>query len=111
MTLVIEIMNFVLMFFSTGKLVRTIKIPAETVTGAIYGGENLDTLFVTSSVRKSSFDGQKHADSNNPESGKIFIINGLSSKGSAVLSVSMWYRCIVSQLLLNVVLLGMRKRF
>lgn len=86
---------------------RTIEIPAETVTGAIHGGE--DTLFVTSSVRKSSFDGQKHADSNNPESGKIFIINGLSSTGFAVLSVSMWYRCFVSQLLLNVVWFGMRK--
>ncbi|XP_037044175.1 regucalcin-like [Bradysia coprophila] len=66
---------------TTGKLVRTIEMPAETVTGAIYGSK--DTLFVTSSVRKSSFDGQKHANSNNPESGKIFIINGLSSGSGA----------------------------
>lgn len=91
---------------------RTIEIPAETVTGAIYGGENFDILFVTSSVRKSSFDGQKHDDSSNPESGKIFMINGLSSKstGCAVLNVSTLYNCFVTQVILNVVLLGMRKR-
>ncbi len=96
--------------FSTGKLVRTIKLPAETVTGAVYGGENLDILFVTSSMRTSSFDGQKQPDSSNPESGKIFMINGLSSKGCAVLNGSMLYRCFVGQFILNVVLIGMRKR-
>lgn len=82
---------------------RIIEIPAETVSGAIYGGENLDILFVTSSVRTSSFDGQKQDDSSNPESGKIFMIKGLTSNGCAVLNGSILYRCFVGQLILNVV--------
>lgn len=68
---------------STGKLVNTIKLPVETVTGAVYGGEHLDTLFVTTSIRKSDFYGQKQADSISPDSGKIFMIKGLKSSGFA----------------------------
>lgn len=56
-------------------------MPAETITGAVYGGEHLDTLFVTSSVRKSNFYGKSQPNSNNPESGKIFMIEGFGSKG------------------------------
>lgn len=62
---------------------NTIKLPVETVTNAVYGGENLDTLFVTTSVRKSDFYGQKQADSTHADSGKIFMIKGLGSKGVA----------------------------
>lgn len=111
LALIIAIMTIDIIIFRTGKLVRTIEIPAETVTGAIYGGEDLDILFVTSSVRRSSFDGQKQEDSSNPESGKIFMISGLSSKsrGCAVLNVSILYICFVSQFTL-VVLFGIRNR-
>lgn len=58
-------------------------MPAETVTGAVYGGKNLDTLFVTTSTRKSNFYGQHEADSNSPDAGKIFMITGLGTKGYA----------------------------
>lgn len=62
---------------------NTIKIPAETVTGAVYGGEHLDTLFVTTSVRKSNFYGEHLADSDHPDSGKIFMVKGLGTTGFA----------------------------
>lgn len=64
-----------------GRLVRTIKIPAETVTGVVYGGKHLNTVFVTTSMRKSNFFGQSEPYSINPESGKIFMIKGFGSKG------------------------------
>lgn len=51
------------------------------MTGAVYGDEHLDTLFVTTSVRKSNFYGQSEPDSKNPDSGKIFMIEGLGSQG------------------------------
>lgn len=62
---------------------NTIKIPAETCTGAAYGGENLDILFVTTSVRKSNFYGEHLADSESPDSGKIFMVTGLGTTGFA----------------------------
>lgn len=74
-------LKFDFFHYSTGKLVRTIKIPAETVTGAVYGGKHLDKLFVTTTVRKSNFYGQSEPDSKNPDSGKIFMIEGLGSQG------------------------------
>lgn len=73
--------KILLLNFSTGTLVHTIQIPAETVTGAVYGGEHMDRLFVTTTVRKSNFYGESEPDSTNPESGKIFMIKGLGSKG------------------------------
>lgn len=69
--------------FSTGKLVNTIKLPVETVTGAVFGGPDLDTLFVTSTMRVSNFYGKHGANSANPDSGKIFMIKGLGVKGFA----------------------------
>lgn len=69
--------------FRTGKLLNRITMPAETITGVVYGGDHLDTMFVTSSVRKSDFYGNKEPESSNPESGKIFMIKGLGSKGCA----------------------------
>lgn len=63
-------------------------MPAETITGAVYGGEHLDTLFVTSSVRKSDFFGKSEPDSNNPESGKIFMVEDAGVKGCAGRSVA-----------------------
>lgn len=62
---------------------NTIKLPVETVTGAVYGGAHLDTLFVTTSIRKSNFYGKSQADSSNPDSGKIFMIEGSGMKGCA----------------------------
>lgn len=67
---------------------NSLKLPVETVTGAVYGGRNLDTLFVTTSVRKSDFYGQKHDESTSPDSGKIFMIEGFGSKGCACRSAS-----------------------
>lgn len=62
---------------------NTIKLPVETVTGAVYGGKNLDTLFVSTTIRKSDFYGNKQADSTHPDSGKIFMIKGLGTNGCA----------------------------
>lgn len=56
----------------SGALLQTIKIPAIETTACTFGGQALDRLFITTGIKKDS--PEKHA-------GKIFVIDGLTTKG------------------------------
>lgn len=56
----------------SGTLLQTIKIPAIETTACTFGGQALDRLFITTGIKKDS--PEKHA-------GKIFVIDGLTTKG------------------------------
>ena len=55
-----------------GTLLQSIELPVVETTACTFGGRNLDRLFVTTGMKK---------DLNEPDAGKIFVIDGLSSKG------------------------------
>ena len=56
-------------FTPDGRLDRTVEIPAEQVTSCAFGGDNLDTLFVTT-ARQGAADG----DARQPHAGGIFAL-------------------------------------
>ncbi|KAJ8666826.1 hypothetical protein QAD02_008488 [Eretmocerus hayati] len=61
----------------SGKLLRTIKLPAEKITSVAFGGPQLDVLYVTSAHVNMTAE-QKEA---KPESGSLFSIKGLGVRG------------------------------
>jgi len=60
-----------------GTLDRTLEMPVKKVTSVMFGGPNLDTLFVTSMGRPP----QPHLPEDGPQRGAVFAIEGLGIKG------------------------------
>lgn len=57
---------------ASGQVLQKIDIPAVETTACAFGGEQLDRLFVTTGLKK---------DLDEPEAGKVFVIDGLDVKG------------------------------
>ena len=57
---------------TTGKLLQRIDLPCLETTACAFGGPNLDRLFVTTGIHKTIEE---------PEAGKIFVIDGLGVQG------------------------------
>ncbi|XP_043289097.1 uncharacterized protein [Venturia canescens] len=69
----------------SGKLLRTLKIPAKQVTSVAFGGPNLDTLFVTTARV-----GLKSEDlKSQPKAGSVFAVKGLNVSGKPMLRFQM----------------------
>ncbi|XP_049823903.1 regucalcin [Aethina tumida] len=64
----------------TGKLIKRIALPALNITSAMFGGPNLDVLFVTSSRFTLSEQQKKEQ----PAAGAVFAIKNLKTKGLPV---------------------------
>lgn len=61
-----------------------ISIPNQLVTGAVFGGPNLKTLFVTTArFAVQEYDGSVYEDTVSPLAGAIFRVDGLHTKGYA----------------------------
>ena len=56
----------------TNKELQRVDLPCIETTACTFGGENLDRLFVTTGIK---------ADLNEPDAGKVFVIDGLGIKG------------------------------
>lgn len=65
---------------TTGAIELEIKIPAEQVTSAAFGGPNLDILYVTTA-------GKEFKSKQPPPAGKLFKVTGLGVKGLPMKSV------------------------
>ncbi|XP_011685835.1 PREDICTED: regucalcin-like isoform X1 [Wasmannia auropunctata] len=61
----------------TGKMLRKVKIPAENVTSAMFGGPLLDTLYVTTSGHNLTAK-QRNA---TPHAGSVFAVKNLGVRG------------------------------
>lgn len=57
----------------SGELIRSVEIPASRVTSAMFGGKNLDILFVTTSRLGLSEEQQQQQ----PLAGSVFSVTGL----------------------------------
>jgi sugar lactone lactonase YvrE len=66
-------------FDQDGKLVRRIVLPVSCPTSCVFGGSDLDVLYVTSASRFLD-DEQRHAQ---PDAGCLFAIHGLEARGIA----------------------------
>ena len=55
-----------------GTLLQTIKLPVVETTACTFGGPKLNRLFVTTGIKK---------DLHEPNAGKVFVIDGLNTKG------------------------------
>ncbi len=60
---------------SSGKLLNQVDLPCIETTACTFGGPNLDRLFVTTGIHKSTKE---------PDAGKIFVIDGLGVTGTSV---------------------------
>lgn len=67
---------------NTGKIDMEIKIPAEQVTSAAWGGPNLDILFVTTA-------GKEFKSPQPPPAGGLFRVSGLGVKGTKMFSANL----------------------
>ena len=56
----------------TNKELQRVDLPCIETTACTFGGENLDRLFVTTGIK---------TDLNEPDAGKVFVIDGLGIKG------------------------------
>ncbi|XP_031627367.1 regucalcin-like [Contarinia nasturtii] len=66
----------------TSKVMKKITIPAEIVTSASFGGPNLDIHFVTTASKAFNLtDGGLSNKTFGPESGSVYMITGLKTKG------------------------------
>lgn len=65
----------------TKKVVRTIQLPAEIVTGVAFGGPNLDILFVTTASKAFALDSGRIVSNFSPASGTVYMIRGLGARG------------------------------
>ncbi len=54
------------------KELQRVDLPCIETTACAFGGENLDRLFVTTGIK---------ADLDEPDAGKVFVIDGLGVKG------------------------------
>lgn len=67
---------------ATGAIELEIKIPAEQVTSAAFGGPNLDILYVTTA-------GKEFKSKQPPPAGRLFKVTGLGVKGLPMKSVKL----------------------
>ena len=72
-----EIAHTQYMYVFVGKELLTINFPAPAITSCIFGGKNLDELYVTSMSRKLTE--EKKAEC--PSHGSVFKVTGLGVKG------------------------------
>lgn len=78
MQLTSELFNFVVNFhFRTRQIEYEIEIPAPEVTSMVFGGENLDKLYVKSASKNLL--GQTEPQP--PEGGRLFCIRELGERG------------------------------
>jgi len=56
----------------TGKQLQQVELPCVETTACAFGGPNLDRLFVTTGI---------HASKEEPDAGKVFVIDGLGVQG------------------------------
>ncbi|XP_050514514.1 regucalcin-like [Diabrotica virgifera virgifera] len=61
----------------TGEIIRKIKMPATYITSVIWGGNNFETLFVSTSRLRLNKEQLKEE----PDAGSIFAVKGLGVKG------------------------------
>lgn len=59
-----------------GRVIEKIKLPTDQITSCVFGGEALDTLFVTSATW-----GNSEILQNDKEAGSLFCVTGLSVRG------------------------------
>lgn len=69
----------------TGELLEFINIPARDVASIMWGGSNLDVLFVTSGKRALTEEEREQL----PLAGSVFMITGLGAKGVPVYQVDL----------------------
>lgn len=63
-------------------LLDTIPIPVYVPTGAVFGGPDLKTLFVTTAYQSiQEIDGSIYTDTVNPLAGALFTVTGLDTEG------------------------------
>lgn len=80
-------MNFdlqVIQVSETGRLLLSVRIPADRVTSVAWGGINYDTLFVTTMRLGLNQDELKRQ----PAAGAVFEVIGLPTRGRKANSVS-----------------------
>lgn len=70
---------------SSGKLIRTVRMPASKITSVAFGGPNFDILYVTSARRGLS---EKDL-TKEPLAGSLFAVHGLGVNGLRSLPVKM----------------------
>lgn len=63
------------------EIVRRIKLPMQHPTGMIFGGQNLDTLFVTSTIISVDFFTNVQSAPVGAPAGNLFKIDGLGVRG------------------------------
>lgn len=76
--------NFQLWLFRTGKIVMKIAMPVRSVISCVFGGPNMDILYVTTGNNMTDIRYGNDVIGNNPYSilgGRLFEIHGLGSKG------------------------------
>lgn len=68
----------------TGELLQVVALPARDVTSAIWGGPDLDILYVTTSRVSLTSDEKKYY----PEAGSVFAVTNLFTKGRPVFNAN-----------------------
>lgn len=70
------------LIFRTSKLLEIIKMPTEITVNDVFGGPDLDVLFVTSaSLPFDLNNGVTALRTRTPEAGSLFIVEGIGAKG------------------------------
>lgn len=71
---------------NTGKVLQTLKLPSLQITSAVFGGPNLEDLYITSA--KVAF--TKEMEEKYPLAGSTFRVTGLGVKGTPSVPVVLW---------------------
>lgn len=75
-------------YFRTGKQIGEIQIPGPVVASVVWGGDNLDILFVsTASVPRDFYSGINSNETLSPGSGLIYAVTNLNARGVPVRKV------------------------
>ncbi|XP_034185221.2 uncharacterized protein LOC117606630 [Osmia lignaria lignaria] len=69
-----------------GKVIRFVKLPVSKVTSAMFGGPNLDVLYVTTSSRGLNLEEKIKQ----PYAGYVFAVHGLGVHGFTANSFKLW---------------------
>lgn len=67
--------------FRKSKIVQKIKIPAKFVTNIVFGGRNLDILFVTTGSNAFNLSSGEILTSLSTGSGMVYMIKGVGARG------------------------------
>lgn len=66
----------------SGKLLRTVNLPAAEITSVAFGGSNFDVLYVTSASQSLTEEQLKEQ----PYAGYVFAVHGLGVSGEEMLA-------------------------